>query len=245
MIASVVTGVWPMTDAPLMVHARYRKALDQAGLDSFDALWRAPLDDVEPGNLRRGGFSRVGRFVVDGDTYFLKRQQGQLRRSMARPLGRPTYHYEYRQLRRLGARSAPVPPWCAYGEARGAFGVRSVLVVKGLDGYEDLHSRACRGEDLLGLMPAVGETLSWFHLRHLQHMAVQPVHLFASPSGDCRIIDLERTRWHPSVEHAAQRDLRQLIRRSPWFEPAHLGALLSAYPASLGQRLMDTLLPLL
>lgn len=234
-----------MTDSPLIVHKQYRKALRSAGLDSFAALWHAPLDDVEPGNLRRGGFSRVSRFDVAGETYYLKRQQGQLRRSLVRPLGRPTYHYEFRQLRRLGRHSAPVPQWCAYGESPGPGGTRSVLVVKGLDGYEDLHTRAARGEDLLPLMPAVGDTLNWFHRRHLQHMAVQPVHLFANPSGDCRIIDLERTRWHPSMEHAAQRDLRQLIRRSPWLEPVHLGALLSAYPASLGQRLLEALLPLL
>lgn len=226
----------------LHMNPAWSSLFQRYGLDHFDALWTLDVDDVEPGNQRRGGFSRVAWVQLGGQQVFLKRQENQIRRTLRHPLGRPTYFFEYRYLRALGP-EAPVAECCLYAERTLPDRHQSILVTRALTGFRDLESRAEAGESLLKWMPAVGELAWWFHRQHLQHMAVQPCHLFINDAGECRIIDLERTRRRASIAKAAERDLRQLVRRSPWLDAEHLKALLGAYPVDLADSLFEALAP--
>lgn len=225
------------------LHPDYAEAFEAAGLGTFEQLWDMELDDVEPGNLRRGGFSRVSRLEVDGQVFFLKRQENQLRKSWGAVTGAPTYFFEFRFLQRYAEPGAPMPVCALYAERTVAEGRQAILVTKGLDNMRDLQARAEAGEDLLPLMPSVGRTLYWFHSRRLQHMAVQPCHLFVGDEGECSLIDMERSRSRISGRRAMLKDLRQLARRSPWLDRAHLELMLADYPERWRRAAITALAP--
>ena len=87
------------------VAAPWRSVLQRAALDGFDAWWTLALDEVEPGNQRRGGWSAVSRYCLPeaagGGAVFVKRQQDHVYRSLRHPWrGRLTAEREYRTLLR-------------------------------------------------------------------------------------------------------------------------------------------------
>jgi tRNA A-37 threonylcarbamoyl transferase component Bud32 len=226
----------------VIINPAFHSTFVDAGLDHFDILWQLDIKEVEPGNARRGGFAFVSELVIAREQVFLKRQKNVQRRSFRYPFGRPTFYFEYGYLRSLADHGAPIPDWCVYGEHFAEDGIESLLITRKING-RDLRSIARSGEEMTPHMQHVGDMLSWFHLRNLQHMAVQPNHIFIDDDGNCKIIDLERTRPRLSKMGAALRDYRQLIRRSPWLDDQCLSALLTNYPRPLAEQLRRELAP--
>jgi len=233
-----------MTSDKEFIHSDYQQIFSDKEKYRFEALWALELEIIEPGNQRRGGHSFVCRMAIDDKIVYLKRQQTMKRRGFKHPLGRPAYYFEYIYLQKLASAGGPVPKWCYYAERQSTDGVQAILITEALPG-ESLAWRVKQGEDLRPLMPGIGEMLAWFHLRNIQHMAVQPVHIFIDQQGKCSIIDLERSRPRLCKFKAAKRDYLQLIRRAPWLDKEHLRSMLSSYPKSLGKKLEQALIPLL
>lgn len=107
-----------------------------AGLGSLEALWNLEADEVEPGNVRRGGWSAVVRFTLDdGGAFYLKRQQGHGYRRTRPPFERrPTVAREWDAVRQLaGADIGVAEPVCL-----GVAGERGLLVSVALDDWTPL-----------------------------------------------------------------------------------------------------------
>lgn len=209
----------------LAIAPEWEKTLKDAGLDSFTALWELERDWVEEPNERRGGWSGVikRRFKTDSGetTLFIKRQEGQNRRTWWRPFrGRPTYFLEYRFLRRHGDEFPQLVGWACYGEQRKAHRDRAVLATTGLTHYSDLNELAATAsrETLKSLLPKIAAAILPLHLKRLQHGALYAVHIFVDErNGEVKLIDLERARFRPRRK-AALSDLSQFIRRTPWLD---------------------------
>ena len=67
------------------------------GWQRFEDLWRLEASEVEPGNVRRGGWNSVVRFKAnDGSAYYLKRQEDHDYRAWeGRLVRRPTVAREW------------------------------------------------------------------------------------------------------------------------------------------------------
>ena len=120
--------------------AEDRAVLAGQGLDSFAALWALELTAVDEPNQGRGGFSQVFRLDVAGHGYYLKRQRDYLTRTLARPLGEPTFARESRNIRRYAERGIPALELAYYGERRDDQGWRAILLTRALDDCRDLDS---------------------------------------------------------------------------------------------------------
>lgn len=211
--------------------------LDTLSVSDFMALDFIP---VQAGNLRRGGFSEVGRILSDGKAYFLKRQHNMTRRTFRHPRRHPTYFFEWKFIERLAGTG--VTPHCVlYAEQRQGGNVDAVLITEELSGYRSLNEYHDAGEDMTSLMPALGRALHAIHARRIRHGSVHGEHILASPDGDVRLIDFERCRRHWSAVRCALADLKQLRKRSAWLGDSMMWQILSAYPDSMATRLATEL----
>lgn len=205
-----------------------------AGLDRFDAWWTLPLTEVEPGNRRRGGWSTVFRYVLDGDCgLFVKRQEDHVYRSWRHPLrGRLTAEREFGVLQHCRAAGVAVTEPVLYATLDVDGHRRGVLVTRELAGYralEDLLAdwqrhgwpdRACRER----LLRAVATLVRTLHDAHLEHNCLYPKHVMihadwltdglSGTSPPVVLIDLEKCkrRWRRMT--CTLRDLDTLNRRS-------------------------------
>lgn len=215
----------------------WEDVLRAAGLDSFDRLWNLDTDWVEAPNERRRGWSGVVRrelATAEGSTtLFIKRQTGQNRRTPRHPFrGRPTYFLEYDFLRRHGARFPQLVGYACYGEVRDDDRDRAVLATLGLSGFRDLDASAtCESrEQLQAVLTQAARAVVPLHRRHLQHGALYACHIFThQATRECRLIDLERARFRTRARAAAEADLSQFVRRTPWLDDELLDTFLAPW----------------
>lgn len=217
---------------PDFISPDWRGILASNGLDTFDALWEREVAWFEPPNLRRGGWSGVGRLALpstkgESAEVFIKRQENHTTRSWRHPIqGEPTFAREYRriaQYQRLGiATLTPV----YYGQRKEAGTQRAILVTAALTGYTSLaeiterwlHEGAPDSRTRQALLAAVAGYLRNLHMHRLQHSCFFPKHIFVRPEGQdrftIRVIDLEKSRRRPFRTLCALRDLYCLFCES-------------------------------
>ena len=217
--------------------AEDRAVLAGQGLDSFAALWARELTAVDEPNQGRGGFSQVFRLDVAGHGYYLKRQRDYLTRTLARPLGEPTFARESRNIRRYAELGIPALELAYYGERRDDQGWRAILLTRALDDWRDLDSWLrvwphLAPDERQAVLVAVGELARQLHGAGQVHGCFYPKHLFLQRQGEglvARLIDLEKTRPLLFGRRDRLRDLEPLLRRAPqWSEP-DIARLLASY----------------
>lgn len=192
------------------------------GWRSFEDLWRLEASEVEPGNVRRGGWSSVVRFTADdGSAFYLKRQEDHDYRVWEGGIvRRPTVVREWQagvDFRAFGIGTAE-PVCLGVEQSRTS---RGVLVTRALDQHEALT-------DVLKTLPGGSESrqLLWYqiadavrliHARGYRHNCLYGQHILVRQQDggwDCAFIDLEKVSRTRNSERAAIADLSALDRHT-------------------------------
>lgn len=193
----------------------------------FQYWWQQQGDWVEEPNARRGGKSGVQRLLDETGVLYAKKQIGHIYRSLLHPQGRPTVLRERSALLALDALGVPVPKLIYCGVERDPQqGWRGLLVTAELEGFMDIQSwyakggrEACGETVHTELLQLVGATLARMHLGRWQHGCLYAKHVFVNLAGETpqvALLDLEKSRRRLTRIQAAQHDLPQLRRHSPW-----------------------------
>lgn len=214
--------------------------LQKQGLDTFEKVWDTKIHWLEPPNTRRGGWSGVGRILLqDGlqeRIFYVKKQCNYKTQTLRHPLsGEPTFAKEFRILRYLRTRGIQVPDVAFYAEKYRSEGLCAVLITENLSGYVPLSQFLMNGNfDLLAsrqVLRSVALAVKRFHEAGIQHRALYTKHLFVKIGGidtDVAIIDLEKARpiILPFLQPMA--DLAKLnYRTARWTKTARLSFFLS------------------
>ena len=196
------------------------------GWESFEDLWRLEAPEVEPGNVRRGGWSSVVRFTApDDQAYYLKRQED----------------HDYRRVKN-GMKRLPtvVREWQAANDFR-AFGVgtaepvclgveqdrtsRGLLVTRALDQHEaltDVLKRLAGGsETRQRLWYLVADQVRRIHEQGYRHNCLYGQHILvreregaAPDEWEIAFIDLEKATRTNRLDRASVADLSALDRHT-------------------------------
>lgn len=194
---------------------------------AFQYWWQQQGDWVEKPNVRRGGESGVQRLLDETGVLYAKKQIGHTYRSLLHPQGRPTVLRERSALLALDALGVPVPQLIYCGVERDPQqGWRGLLVTAELEGFVDIESwyarsshEACGEAVHARLLQLVGATLARMHLGRWQHGCLYAKHIFVrieDETPQVALLDLEKSRRRLTRVQAAQHDLPQLRRHSPW-----------------------------
>ena len=211
------------------VSPHWQEILAYNGLRDFTAFWQRQIEWFETPNVRRGGWSGVGRTEItlpDGSRrhVFVKRQEDHGTRTLWHPFrGEPTFAREFRcilQYQRLGI-PALTPVYFASRIQDGH--QRAILVTEKLIGFRSLEQQAeqwlrdCapNREQRRRILAAVASVLRQLHQHHIQHSSFAPKHIFTRQDADgqveVRIIDLEKSRRCPTRFRCGFRDLYTLF----------------------------------
>lgn len=201
---------------------RWEAAFAACGWTSFDDLWRLEASEVEPGNVRRGGWSSVVRFSApDGEAFYLKRQENHDFRSwQGGVVRRPTVVREWQTglaFREFGIGTAE--PVCLGVDQSGSS--RGLLVTRALDRHESLN-------EVLKRLPGGSETRQklWYriaddvlsiHEHGFRHNCLYGQHILVLEQGgdwSCAFIDLEKASRTRRSDRAAVADLSALDRHT-------------------------------
>jgi hypothetical protein len=204
-----------------------RDVLARHGLDSFEALWSLQLEPVDAPNTERGGWSGVYRLEIEDvngtvQSFYLKRQEDYLARSLRRPFGEPTFAREFRAIQEYAHRGVPALETAFFEQRTRGGKQQAILLTRALDAYRSLdrwfsewRTLDWRGrQDLILAAAALVRTLH--NTAHI-HNCLYPKHIFLKLDGDgagARLIDLEKTRPAWFGERDYVRDLESLQRRS-------------------------------
>lgn len=207
--------------------AEDRALLEQHGLASFDALWALQLEPVDEPNTERGGYSTVCRLQLDDRAYYLKRQTNHLTRSLAHPLGEPTFARELRNIRRYRELGIPALQAAFFAARKRPGESCAILLTRALDGWSDLFKllegwAALTALQRRNIILACARLAARLHAAGQLHGCFYPKHIFLRPQAEgyqACLIDLEKTRplWFGRRDRI--KDLEPLLRRAnAWTE---------------------------
>ncbi len=215
-----------MMSAPFIA-VNARDVLSRHGLDTFSALWALQLDAVDAPNIERGGWSSVYRLELadaNGEiqSFYLKRQEGYLARSLRRPQGEPTFAREFRAIQQYAHRGIPALETAFFQQRTQGGKQQAILLTRALDAYQPLDSwyeqwRTLSWRGRQDLILATAALVRALHNTGRIHNCLYPKHIFLKLDGDgagARLIDLEKTRSAWLGERDFVRDLESLQRRS-------------------------------
>lgn len=196
----------------MYIALEHKRLLEQNQLDSFEQVWNYEATWFEEPNKRRGGWSGVGRLVLQDDSgreqsLFLKRQQNHLRRTFRHPWrGEPTFSCEFKMMRYLAARNVPVPVPVFFGWRDTGEGVQAALMTEELLHFtslealtEELYVRApATLSTRRAVLSGVAKCVRKLHAAGIQHRSLYPKHLFLGlvpgHEPEVVVIDLEKSR---------------------------------------------------
>ena len=201
---------------------RWKERFAACSRETFHDLWQLRASEVEPGNVRRGGWSSVVRFTdPDGDAFYLKRQENHdFRVWDGGIVRRPTVVREWQAgmaFRRFGIGTAE--PVCLGVDQ--STSSRGLLVTRALDDHEPL-------EDVLKRLPGgseprqrlwyrIADTVLSIHVHGFRHNCLYAEHILVGETDGewtCAFIDLEKTSRSRRPERAAIVDLSALDRHT-------------------------------
>ena len=219
-----------------------RAILERHNLADYDALWALKLEAVDEPNTERGGWSSVYRLDLGEAAYYLKRQSNHLTRSLAHPLGEPTFAREFRNIRRYRELGIPALQAAFFGERRLPGERRAILLTRALDGWQDLsywlpHWTGLAGEQRSAILTACGELARRLHAAGQMHGCFYPKHIFLRErvgGYTAQLIDLEKTRPLLLGERDRIKDLEPLLRRASVWSERDVQQFLTAYLSGTG-----------
>ncbi len=231
----------------LFIDSASRLLFGQHQLDQFEALWSLQLPWFEEPNQRRQGWSGVSRLELDGQGFFLKRQQNHNTRTLLHPLrGEPTFKREFENICRFAALQIPALQAVYYGERRTDEGHQAILITRALDDYQPMDhwyrdQLGCEQAGSLtepvsataagrAVFDRVAQLFVDLHATGLAHWCPYPNHLFVRPDGsEARFIDLEKARRQPFALERRRKDLDCFLRHAGYMTRTDLEYLLCQY----------------
>lgn len=215
-----------MHSAFIAVNAR--DVLARHGLDSFDALWRYGEEPAADVSGRGKGWKKVVRIELedangDPQSFYLKRQDHQLVRSVRRPLGEPSFAREFRAIQQFAHLGIPALETAFFDQRSQQGHQQAILLTRALDIYKPLtywfeRWGTLAWRDRQDLILAAAALVRALHNAERMHNNLYPKHIFLKLDDDgagARLIDLVETRPAWFGERDKIRDLRSLLRRSP------------------------------
>ena len=204
------------------------QALLQAnGLTGFDAIWNLQAEEVEPGNVRRGGWSNVARFeLVDHQgakkAIYIKRQQNHSTRLPRYFFIKiPTILKEWLAIQWFKKNNIQTidPVYFAWRKKEGDH--QAILVTWELTGFSPLqnylpHWGEKSTQERHTVIREVANVTKRMHAAHIQHNCFYPKHVFIKIENnkvDVSIIDLEKCRWRLLFKRIFNRDMSTLYKR--------------------------------
>jgi hypothetical protein len=218
---------------PLFQSERYQQIFAKHQLDGFNQLWNKSIDWFEEPNHRRGGWSGVGKLLLQtkGDelSIFVKKQQNHGRLTLLHPFkGEPTFRREFKRLRFLETFHIKAPKVVFYGEQVIDGKACAMLATEALLGFEPLDvvtqnwqkaSQSTR-QQKKRLLATIALSLRGFHQTGLVHRALYPKHIFIKNGGtqpEVALIDLEKARFSPFFLYRTYFDLSALNRHAEYW----------------------------
>ena len=192
------------------------------GWRSFEDLWRLVATEVEPGNVRRGGWSTVVRFAAaDGSAFYLKRQEDHDYRHWDGGIVRhPTVVREWQaavDFRAFGIGTAE-PVCLGVEQSRTS---RGILVTRALDAHvaltEVLKRLPGNSDSRQHLWYQIADEVRLIHEQGYRHNCLYGQHVLVREhegSWDCAFIDLEKASRTRRADRAAIADLSALDRHT-------------------------------
>ena len=217
-----------------------QQQLQDAGLDSFEALWTLEAEWVEEPNVRRQGWSGMSRFELDVSAsapmgVYLKRQENHGYRSLRNPFRLlPTVYREYNRLVAMQAAAIAAPEVLYYGERNIGNKMQAILMTREIPPSIPIDDYIERAGDrppaeVRRLIIDTATMIARFHQHHFQHGSLYGKHVLVSGIDAAtlasnpterrlvpHLIDVEKTRWRLSRFVIAVRDLNQFSRKVPW-----------------------------
>jgi hypothetical protein len=205
-----------------------RDVLARHGLDSFEALWCYGTSDGTDIAERDKGWKKVIRIDLEdangeSQSFYLKRQNHQLVRTLRHPLGEPTFAREFRAIQLFAHLGIPALETAFFDQRRQQGHQQAILLTRALDIYKPLtywfdQWETLAWRDRQDLILAAAALVRALHNAERMHNNLYPKHLFLKLDDDgagARLIDLVETRPAWFGERDKIRDLRSLLRRSP------------------------------
>jgi hypothetical protein len=205
-----------------------RDVLARHGLDSFEALWCYDTSDGTDIADRDKGWKKVIRIDLEdangeSQSFYLKRQNHQLVRSLRHPLGEPTFAREFRAIQQFAHLGIPALETAFFAQRSDQGHMHAILLTRALDIYKPLtywfdRWGALAWRDRQDLILAAAALVRALHNAERMHNNLYPRHIFLKLDDDgagARLIDLVETRPAWMGERDKIRDLRSLLRRSP------------------------------
>ena len=223
-------------DEVQFMHSDYQGRFARAGLLDFESLWNLPHNFVEEPNIRRGGWSGAAQFMINDldapQTFYIKRQVNQLRRSLRFPLGALTFRHELVSITRNRSLGLPAVEVICAGFRRQNKSDEGFIVTEAIKHPPLEHLADARGgwSACSEILCELGNTLHSMHTHRIRHGALYPQHIFVDPAnGKINLIDFERSRRSLTVESAIRHDLKQLLKRIHWMPASARDNLLHVY----------------
>lgn len=217
-----------------------RDVLARHGLDSFEALWH--YGDESDGVPLGRGWKKVVRIeLVDANgepqSFYLKRQDHQLARSLRHPFGEPTFAREFRAIQQFAHMGIPALEAAFFAQRKHQGHQQAILLTRALDIYKPLtwwfeRWNTLAWRDRQDLILAAAALVRSLHNAERMHNSLYPRHIFLKLDDDgagARLIDLVETRHAWFGERDRVRDLSSLLRRSEVATPGQKLRFLLAY----------------
>ena len=198
--------------------------LNQYQLTDFEQIWAYKGDWFEPPNRERGGWSGVNFLTLQSESgakqaFYLKRQQGFTRRTLAHPVaGEPTFLREYKVMQYLQPYGVSTPQTVFFA----AKSQEAILMTEALAGYiawdewRKVHAEASYLRKR-SVISAIAKMIKKMHQAGVQHRSLYPKHLFVNENeGNAKvaIIDFEKSRITPWIAILKISDLITLNYRT-------------------------------
>lgn len=205
--------------------------LTKHGLHNPKVVWGYEAEWFEPPNRKRGGWSGVNYLTLDGQGYYLKRQENYQRHSIRNPfIGEPTYVREYEMLQYLSDKGVQTPELVLFAQnAR-----QSMMITAELKGFvaADQWLTECSIKDKQPTLRALATAVRDMHRAGVVHRALFLKHLFVK-SGveglEVAIIDFEKARHSKWSFFGWFDDIRRCLQRSKMLTSADKTYFLKAY----------------
>lgn len=185
----------------------------------FDKLWNLPVEAVDEPNTKRGGWSSVAYYELEGVRLYLHRQQGYKTRTLCSPLGEPTFYREFKATQTFERLAIPAITTAYYAER----GNRAMMMTYALNDYKELgdyHQQWAQLDSSAknGIIKACAELVRTLHQAKQMHGCLYPKHVFvkkqANGSYQAKFINLEKVRTMWFAFYDRTKDLETFKRRS-------------------------------
>lgn len=211
-------------------------------LTDFDVIWNRDIAWFEPPNERRGGFSGVGKLLLQTESgkeyiFFVKKQQNHGRKSWAHPIiGEPTFRREFRNLTFLEKHNIGAPNVVYYAESTST--KQAILITENLTDFvplDTIHLNQLQQALQHDLVKKIAAEIKRFHDVGMVHRALYPKHIFVKNAGlldlvpEIALIDLEKARFSPLAWYRAYFDLAAFLRHTVGWDDERKLLLMKSY----------------